>query len=200
MTYDNADNYLRLKQLLVSLQIQQLNAVITISDTDIKQVDVAEAICHLLEDIKKDFTIPYGLLRGGPIHLDLSTLSTGVQGFCCVLPQDSHECNLIKQISDPDALCETIFKYPIFNNYVAEYSANVENKNTYDCGRRLAGELIEATDLGITAIRRWSESNSDLPLAQVIMLSNMIELTDWVFSFTNDVYGVNNDDVANQVG
>lgn len=198
MTYDNINEYLLLKQLLVTLQLTKVDAEVVVSGTVLSRNDIEKRVYDAIGDIRRNFTMPYGLLRGGVIHIDLSPLCTHLTGLCCDLPEDCWELKVVNEVMESDNFMKTIFEYPKTDEIVQEYKENLAGKNFYDCGRRICGELIEAAERALDEIRRWAEGSNDLPLEQVILLVNLVEMTDWVFAFTNDVYGVTNDDVAGQ--
>lgn len=193
MTYDNQDRYLLLKQLLVTICLTAKQAVLNVEGGTISLAEQQGRVVRLIEDIQDNFTIPYGLLRGGRIYLELTGICDHLNGLSCTrIPDDCWEGEYIRKLEDRELLSQCILHYPLTEEYVEEHAENLKNKNFYIDGRERAGELIEKTEKALRSVRRWAEGHPGMTLEQMVVLVNGIELTDWIFAFTNDVIGVEN--------
>lgn len=198
MTYANMDNYLLLKQLLVTLKLKHLGSVVEVGDVEItKDGGLTDKICELIYLIEADFSMPYALLRNMPIHIDLSYMVNKMPMLGDMLLPE--ECELrphIPAIDDVEGLHRVIFKCPDINGYVEECKGAL---NKYTDTRALAGKLVEVSANALTRVRKWAEvSDDNLPLGQILVLLNAVEVVDWIFAYTNDYYGVPENDLRRE--
>lgn len=193
MIYDNQDRYLLLKQLLVTICLVAKKANLNVNGSPLILEEQQGKVIQLITEIQDNFTIPYGLLRGGSIYLYLDPICNHLSGLSSgKLPTDCWENDYIIKLEDRDALADCILHYPLTEEYVQEHAENLRDGNFYIDGRERAGELIAKTEQALTAIRRWAEGREGMTLEQAIVLCNGVELVEWIFNFTNDVKGVEN--------
>lgn len=185
MSYENKDRYLLVKQTLVMLEMARLNAVISINGTSTDVSKLEGSIITTLAAIEENFTLPREMLEDSPIYLDLSYEAVLVNGMNEPVKVGDDRRRHIP--STPDEMHDVIFKYPVFENYVAKYNDNLKNQSFFDKSRKFAGELITASSSSIQTIRKWAEGRGDqeMKLGQILLLVNMVETIEWLFEFTN---------------
>lgn len=193
MTYDNQDRYLLLKQLLVTICLAAKQANLSVNGVPLTLDEQQGKVVRLIQEIQDNFTIPYGLLRGGRIYLYLDPVVAHISGLASGrLPEDCWENEYLKKLEDRELLADCILHYPLTEEYVEEHTQSLKDGNFHTNGRERAGELIEKTEAALRTIRRWAEGHPGMTLEQCVVLCNAVELVDWIFSFTNDVIGVEN--------
>lgn len=197
MTYANSDNYLLLKQMLVALKLKHLGGIVEVGNVEItKDGALTDKICGLIALIEADFTMPYALLRDMPIHVDLSYMLSKMPMLHDILPDECELKGSIPNIEDTKGLYTLIFECPDVDGYMAECRNRL---NSYTNTRKLAGEMVTAFTDALTRIRKWAEVSDDiLPLPQILTLLNAVEVIDWIFAYTNDYYGVPENDLKRE--
>lgn len=189
MTYENAERYLLLKQLLVTFSLVRSGASVTIGNIVYNEPMVVERIIHLLTEIEEYFTMPYALLRSPSIELELEGVSKYIDQLTTDEMEDGLALTMVNGLQDPAVLENSIYNYPIKNIFVKERAENLEKGVKYYYARQHAGSMVTASATAIDSIRRWVRFENKMNLAQCVVLANCIELVDWLFTYTNDLYG-----------
>lgn len=200
MTYANADRYMLLKQLMVAVRLKQMQAALEVDGVDIeKDGSLTDKIEELIYTIEADFTMPYAMLRGMPIHLNLDEVTTKMSLLVNGVTGIPEAQEYLPDSDDPEALHRVIFDCPNIDGFMAEMEENIRNKNFYDKTRIFSAQLIESTTNVLTRLRKWAEKDEDnLPIGQILVLINCVEVVDWLFTFTNDYYGVPENDLKRE--
>lgn len=196
MTYENADRYLLLKQLLVTFTIVRKGAAVTIGGITYNEPMVVSRILHILNEIEENYTIPYALLRNPAIHLNLEGVSLYIGDLSTDEMVDGLALTAVRGLEDKEALEKSIYEYPIKNVFVKERALNIENNQMYHTSRNWAGEMVQASVKAVECIRAWVTFQNKMCLEQCIVLANCVELTEWLFSYTNDLYGAEDEPVG----
>lgn len=201
MTYENRERYLLLKQLLVTICLASKQAVLKTSGTTYSLEQQQQLVVKTIREIQDNFTIPYGLLRGGRVHLDLSNVEAHMCGLSSGrLPDGCWEAEYIRKLEDRDELYNCIVHYPLTDSYVEEHAENLKSNNSYDNGREYAGKLVAVTERALNEVRRWAEGKPGNTLEQCVVMVNGCELIEFLFNLTNDIYGVKNADESDIPG
>ncbi|EBY9764019.1 hypothetical protein D5W64_12975 [Salmonella enterica subsp. enterica serovar Saintpaul] len=191
LLYPNVDRYLLLKQLLVTVKLAAKNAVLKIQDETYSLAQQQQAVVKTIKEIKEDFTIPYGLLRGGKIFIDLERIEEHMTKMAQgPIPEDAWEYKYVAALCEQDQLFDCIMHYPITEGYMEEHAENLRNHAGYDNGRLMAGRLIEASELCLDVVQHWAEGQPGITMEQCIMMVNGCALTEYIFNLTNDTVGV----------
>lgn len=192
LLYPNQDKYLLLKQLLVTIHLAAKGAVLKEEGATYDLNTQVERAVRLINDIQDEFTIPYGLLRGGrKVSIDLSAVNDHMHGLCCgPLPQNCWEYKYVEALEDTDKLYQAIMHYPLCDEYLKEHSDNCKYKNYYDDGREMAGQLVAKSEHALDIVRRWCEGADPTTMEQLVMMINGCALIEYLFNFTNDTLGV----------
>lgn len=191
LIFSNQDKYLLLKQLLITIHLAAKGAVLN-SDGEHYDLEVqVERAVRLITEIQNDFTIPYGLLRGGRVYIDMSVINAHMLGMCSgTLPEKCWEYEYIRTLENTENLYQAIMHYPVVDEFVKEHADNMKYKNFYDDGREMAGHLIARTEQALDVVRRWCEGADPTVLEQLIMMINGCCLIEFLFNLTNDTMGV----------
>lgn len=186
MSYENKDRYLRVKQNLVLLELSRLKAVVQVNGKDTGSRSIEGAIVNDLAAIEANFTMPREMIENIPIYLDLCSENIHMKGVLEPIHSDDPRFKHVPVT--PEDMHNAIFKFPTFDAYIEAYNENLKNQNFFDQSRKTAGRMIEASSLLIRAIRRNVEGHQadpDISLGQLLMMVNMVEVTEWLFEFTN---------------
>ncbi|AEV89552.1 hypothetical protein OBP_115 [Pseudomonas phage OBP] len=194
MTYANSDNYLLLKQLLVALKLKHLGSIVEVGNIEItKDGGLTDKICELMATMEADFTLPYALLRDMPVHIDMYHILDRMPALHDTIITDDA---MAPSLDDKDGLYRLVFSAPDIEGFGIQAKGKL---NSYSNTRLLAGRLVEAASLGLTRVRKWAEKSDDpIPLTQMLTLLNAVEIIDWLFAYTNDYYGVPENDLKRE--
>lgn len=189
--YPNVDRYLLLKQLLVTIKLASMGAVMNTAGAKYSLPDQQHLVIKTIKDISTDFTIPYGLLRGGKVYIDFSRINEHMEAMCNgPIPEDAWEQKYIHALTDRKQLLDCILHYPICDGYIEEHAENLRNHNHYNDGRECAGKLIETSERALDVVEHWALGQSGVTLEQCIMMVNACALVEYLFNLTNDTQGI----------
>jgi len=183
----NQENYLFLKQCLVLLQVQRCGGEVSIDNTVMVETSVYNKALATLAEIRGDFTLPTFTEVTTTLSvnfLDLADALGTLQGT------EEENPELAKLLGhNTMKLDQAIMDYPVMAPLLAQRRINQEMGKRFtfspELDERLRGEVTAALSL----VQYWIESpESSRSVLQLVLLLNMVQLTEEMIEFCNDFY------------
>lgn len=180
----NISQYLFLKQNLVILEAGFLKAVVSVDDLQLGTADLSNSIRTVVRDIEINITPPVALLELRKVNIDIKALDKSIRAFIKTAIGD-HEYTTASQ----EKLAELINKYPLTGTAVAQ-AEELDTRYDYERGDVL--DLMNTVQKLIETVYDWPVDRIDgdgLPLREILMCVNFIQMVDELFEYTNEKFG-----------
>lgn len=184
----NADNYLLLKQLLVTLKVVRFKGDIYNGTQKLSEVGLISIIDKLVTEIDNNFTVPYFVLNKESLIIDFHSFNEGFSLLCGDAEEGSELYGYMLESSKPESMTKIVLDYPMLSQYI---TPTLSTPVDYPFNKEQLKTLVNNMDNGLNVIvKEWvRRENENKSLTQILILLNSIELVDRLFEYCNDYYG-----------
>lgn len=189
----NENNYLLLKQMLVVVQALRRNAEVSFGLNSISENSATAVISKTITDIQNDFT-PYDpMVMNKGIFYDFSIIQDCLKSTTGDMnPTSEHGEYILSINSNPDKLQSAIYQYPLMDEQYEMCQFNLKDNNVFSFQNTDGSELFKCIYHAFDFIKNWLNKEVHSTPAQLIILVNLIELTERMFVHIQDCYGEDN--------
>lgn len=180
----NLNQYLFLKQQLVILEAQYLNAVISVNDRELSVDNIGSSLKAVIDDVERNLTPPVALMELRKTNINFVALD---QSVCAFLKQYFDDRQY--ELSSLDKLAELVNKYPKTTQVIS--LAEGENE-MFQCTRGEIVHLLGTLNKLYEVISSWPSDRAKgvgVPLREVLICVNFIQMLDELFEYTNEKFG-----------
>jgi hypothetical protein len=182
----NENSYLLLKQMVIVLKFLKLNGEVKFNDTlGFLSVDSVKKVINKTID---EITQEYYEYKGPPdrhIPYDFFVCKDCIRETMDM--EGSEHSETIRSLdTNPDKLVNAVNHYPMMAEQYEMCRNNVRNNDIFVLTKESIDEIYEQTARALQFIKSWVEGYVKASTGQLIVLINLLELTERMFVYVTD--------------